>query len=224
MAKKTWAERWGSRDVDYSNAESVYSQLRKLRNLTQRRLESLENNESFSFAKYQLDQILKKNYLNGQLPDIDKMKWQDRERELRWYHQFWASQTSTVAGSKKEQIRQSIRIFGADKRGKPNRLLTLEEGRTYWEVYDKYYELHGSESTHLDSNRVQRIIGESINKIFDPNIDLVKYLKLVKLDLEQEFQLGRNFTDEELARHAQFYDYALSRSISFERDEDGELY
>lgn len=225
MAKKTWAERWGSRQVDYSSKESVYSQLRKIRKLTERRLASLENHESFSFAKYQLDQILKKNYLNGRLPDIDTMTWQDRERELRWYHQFWASKTATLSGSKQEQIRQSIRLFGADKRGRPARLLTLEEGRTYWEVYNKYYELHGAESTHLDSNRVQRIIGESINTILNPDLDLVNYLKLIKYELEGEYERGTNYSDEELARHAVARDILMGkRSITFERDEDGELY
>ena len=217
MAKKTWAERWGESEVDYSNKETVEKTLRKIRNLTARRVASLRGSDSFSFAEDQLTKQMKKLYMFGKLPDLEQLGWQTKEQELRLYHQFWASKTATKAGSRNEQIRQSIRLFGTDSRGKPLRLLTIEEGRAYWDVYDKYYELHGEESTHLDSNRVQRILGESINTILNPDMDLVHYLNLVKFDLEHEHDRGVPFSDEELASRAVARDILMSpRSIIYE--------
>lgn len=210
MAKKTWAERWGESEVNYSNKAEVEKTLRKIRNLTARRLASLAKSNSFSFAAYQLTEQLKEMYMFGKLPKIEDMTWRTVEEELRHYHDFWSSKTATKEGAKKEQISQSARIFGTSPNGKPNRIMTLEEGRAYWSAYKKFNELYGHESTHLDSNRIQRILGESVEKIFDPNLDLISYLHSVLELAQYEFERGTPFTDAELEGHATALDILYS--------------
>lgn len=219
MAKKTWAERWGESDVDYSNKLEVAKLVKKLRNLTARRLASLNKSNSFSYAAHQLTEQLKELYMFGKLPSIENTSWQTLEKELRHYHDFWSSKTASKAGAKKEQIAQSARIFGTDVKGRPVRTLTLQEGREYWKAYKQFYELYGHEATHLDSNRVQRILGESIEKIFNPDIDLISYLHSILEIAQTEFERGKPFSANELAGQAT----ALDILYSSEDEEDWTL-
>ena len=87
---KTKAEKFGASTVDYTNAEFVKKQLREIRTATARRIASLNKDpKTFSYAAYQFDQNMKSTYLGGKQPSIEKMSFQQMERELRMHHQFW---------------------------------------------------------------------------------------------------------------------------------------
>lgn len=187
MAKPTWAEKWGSQPVDYNRPREVLEkELRKLRNLTARRTASLSKKNAFSYALYQYDQNMKKNFLVRQ--DVAELTRNQLEKELRIIHDFWSSKTSTYKGAREEQIIQSTRIFGKTKAGKPRRVLTIEEARKFWSVYDEFYNMYKEGTAKYDSNRVQQIIGEAyVEKDFS-NIDMVQFLDEVRTRLEQDYE------------------------------------
>ena len=187
MAKKTKAEAWGESPFDYNQSvDQLRKMLKWVRRATQRRMSSLERNNAFSFANYNLKQQIKKTYLNGQLPDVDRLKYQQVERELAMYHKFWSSSTSTLKGSKEEQRAQSIRIFGKNARGNPNRLLTVEEGRLFWAAYGRFKETY-KETTQFDSHRIQRLLGEHMGSILDTDIDWVEFLAKFYQEVEADY-------------------------------------
>lgn len=187
MAKPTWAEKWGSQSVDYNRPrEELEKELKKLRNLTTRRTASLSKKNAFSYALYQYDQNMKKNFLVRK--DVTELTRNQLEKELRIIHDFWSSKTSTYKGAREEQIIQSTRIFGVTKAGKPRRILTIEEARKFWLVYDEFHNMYKEGTAKYDSNRVQQIIGEAyVEKDFS-NIDMVQFLDEVRTRLERDYE------------------------------------
>lgn len=195
MAKKTKAEEWGEAPFNYNQSvDQLRKTLKWVRNSTQRRMAALELNKAFSFANYNLKQQVKKMYLNGQLPDVDRLKYQQLEKELAMYHKFWASSTSTLRGSKEEQRKQSARIFGKDVRGRPRRLMTLEEGRLFWAAYARFKETY-NETTQYDSRRILRLLGEHMGAVLDPDTDWVEFLAKFYQEVEADYN-HTQFNDE----------------------------
>lgn len=183
---RTKAERWGASSVDYTNEESVRKQLREIRTATARRIASLNRDtKTFSYAGYQFDQNMKQTYIGGKQPPIEKMTFQQMERELRMHHQFWASKTSTAAGAKDETLRQSERIFGTDQSGRLNRVIGKDAGREFWRAYDEFYRVFKDSTAKLDSYRVQQLMGEQLNRIVSDDADLMQILQEVKSELDE---------------------------------------
>lgn len=203
---RTKAERWGASSVDYTNAEAVKKQLREIRTSTARRVASLNKDpRTFSYAAYQFEQSIKQTYVGGKQPSIEKMSFQQMERELRMHHQFWASKTSTAAGAKDETLRQSERIFGTDQSGRLNRVIGKNAGREFWKAYDEFYRVFKDSTAKLDSYRVQRLMGEQLNRIITDDADLMQILQEVKNELD-EMDESPKFTGEgqELVMRAVF--------------------
>lgn len=187
MAKPTWAEKWGSNPVDYSRPREVLErELKKLRNLTARRTASLSKKNAFSYALYQYDQNIKKNFLIRQ--PVEQMTYKQIEKELRIIHDFWSSKTSTYKGAREEQLLQSARIFGTNKSGKPKKTLTIEEARKFWSVYDEFYNMYKEGTAKYDSNRVQQIIGEEYSEKNFAEVDMVQFLDDVHKRLEEDYE------------------------------------
>lgn len=198
--KKTWAERWGESPVDYEMGdEEMRKLLKKVRNLTARRMASLEKGNSFSYAAMQFDQAMKKTYLGGKLPDVNKMKWQAVERELRSHHQFWSSKTSTTSGARAEQVEQSKRIWGVDKSGKPARLMTFEESKAFWSAYEEFNNIYKGSIARYDSNRIQQAVGQVFSNVGFWITDLKALseaaMEHLKLQSEMAEKLGTDFED-----------------------------
>lgn len=187
MAKKTKAEQWGESQVNYNRPlEELRKELKQIRRATERRLEALARNRSFSYSKEALERQIKKTYMNGVKPDVNKLKFQQVEKELAMYHKFWSSSTSTVKGAKEEQIKQSARIFGKDTKGRPRRVLTLEEGRLFWAAYDRFKESY-QETTQYDSRRILRLLGEHMGTVLDPDTDWVEFLENFYQEVEADY-------------------------------------
>lgn len=208
MAKKTKAEEWGETPFNYNQSvDQLRKTLKWARYVTQRRIASLERNKSFSFAREALERQLAKTYLKytfkaqkvgkgnewysartrfSELPNINTMKYQQLEKELAFYHKFWASPTATVAGAKEEQKKQSARIFGKDVKGRPRRMLTLEEGRLFWAAYARFKETY-KETTQYDSRRVLRLLGEHMGEVLDVDTDWVEFLENFYQEVEADY-------------------------------------
>lgn len=178
--RRTWAEKWGQSNPDYTiGKKSMASLLKKVRSSTTRRISSLTKKKSFSYAANQFNQSIKKTYLNGQMPKIEDMSYKQMERELRYHHQFWSSKTATESGARAEQIEQSKRIFGVDKKGRPLRLMSFEESRAFWAAYEEFYNMYKDSTARFDSSRVQQAMGAAMSSrdgYFDRDADLVKIL------------------------------------------------
>lgn len=193
---KTKAERWGASSVDYTNHELVKKQLKEIRTATTRRVASLNKDpKTFSYAAYQFEQNMKRTYLGGRQPSIEKMSWQEMERELRMHHQFWESKTSTAAGARDETLRQSERIFGTDQSGRLNRVIGKDAGREFWKAYDEFYRVFKDSTAKLDSYRVQRLMGEQLQRLISDDADLMQILQEVKDELD-EMDESPKFTGE----------------------------
>lgn len=169
---KTKLEEWGDEQIDLrsmSNAE-LRAVLKDSLTGTSRRISSLKRNESFSYAMFRYEQDMAKTFVNGnaglkKLLSVDPDKDRSRsyrellQKAVKITHNFWASATSTKAGARKEQVEQSKRIFGVDKRGNPNRIISFEESKDFWALYDEYYNRF-PDKQRRDSDRVQRMLGE----------------------------------------------------------------
>ena len=197
MAKKTWAETWGSKPVDYYRpVEALEKELRKLRTLTARRIASLKKNKAFSYATYQYEQNMKQNFLVRK--PVSEMGYRQIERELRIIHDFWAAKTSTLKGAREEQLEQSARIFGGktDKNGRiiPTRILSYEESKKFWAAKEEFYRLNPDATARFDSHRVQTIIGEAMEQVMTgPELDIIHLLKTVRQQLDAEEEVGFQF-------------------------------
>lgn len=192
--KQTWAEKWGQSSPDYTMGKEPMSKLlKKVRSATARRTASLSKNKSYSYASHQFNQSIKKTYMSGKLPPIENMSYKQMERELRFHHQFWSSKTSTSSGARKEQLEQSRRIFGTDKKGKPIRVMTLEESRAFWSAYEEFYNMYKDSTARFDSTRIQQAIGSTMSMLggfVEPDSDLVKILSeaMEKLKYQSELE------------------------------------
>lgn len=197
---KTWAENWGSSSVNYNRSpEDLAKELKKVRNLTSRRVASLKRKSAFSFATYQFEQNMERNYIHGKQPDVSSMTYQAIEKELRIHHQFWSSETATAKGSKNQQVAQSKRIFGVDQRGRPRRVMSFEEGKAFWAAYYEFQNLYRADKTYLDSNRVQRILGEAIFGT-DEDFDLLRAIQITRELAVEDYNSVSPFTDDALKR------------------------
>lgn len=173
MAKrKTKLEEWGESELDLRSMsnEALRETLRATLTGTSRRIASLKKNKSFSYAMFRYEQEMQKTFINGvdgikNLLNVDvNTDMREGYRKLlqqavKTTHNFWASKTATKAGARKEQMEQSARIFGVDNRGRPNHVMTFEESKKYWSLYDEYYNMFPDRSRR-DSDRVQRYLGE----------------------------------------------------------------
>ena len=204
MARKTWAEKWGEEQPDYSMGKgSMKKLLKKVRTMTARRVQSLNKKNAFSYAAQQFNQSMKRTYLNGTAPSLENMTYRQMERELRMHHQFWSSKTATERGSRAEQVEQSKRIFGTDAKGRPIRVMTFEESKLFWSAYEEFFNMYKNSSAAFDSDRIQQAIGEAMaaeDGYFSPYVDLVYILDEAKETLKSRQEL------EELGFQFQSYD------------------
>lgn len=202
---KTKAEKWGASLVDYTNEAAVEKKLKEIRTATARRVASLNKDpKTFSYSAFQFEQNMKSTYLGGRQPSIEKMTFQQMERELRMHHQFWASKTSTLAGAKDETLRQSERIFGVDESGRLNRVIGKDAGREFWKAYDEFYRVFKDSTAKLDSYRVQQLMGEQLQRIISDDADLMQILQEVKKELDEMDEAKFTNEGQELVMRAVF--------------------
>lgn len=144
---------------------------------------------NFSYAREALDRELNEMY-KGKKPSTAKLNASLVTKELAKYQSFFASKTSSAAGATQEQIEQSKRIFGVTENGEARRVLTFEESKAFWSLYESFYELHPNAFGRFDSDRVQQVLSQYM--LFDElSTDEIKNLDIVDLTKKVFNQLKR---------------------------------
>lgn len=205
MAKKTWAEKWGSSPVNYNRPpEALAKELKKIRTLTARRVKSLNKGKYFSYAAEAYNQNMKQLYINGKAPYIKDMSYQQIEKELRVHHGFWEAKTSTSLGAKSEIVNQSINFFGKTAKGKPVHIMTTDEAREAWKLFNEFYNMYKESTAKYDSFRLQTMIGAAMkDTYFNPDDfsgELQKIHAMMEMDFEQPFE-----NEEEIQKATEIY-------------------
>lgn len=167
MSKKTWAEQWGETPVDWRmNKKAATRLLKKVMNLTKRRVKAIEKSGVYSPAvQHILHSPSGKNYLDTKISEIDTI--QKTTAMISILHDFWAAQSSSISGAKKLEKEQNARIWGTKANGTPLYTMNIDEARAYWALVNEYGRQH-PETTHFDSTRIQAVIGEMYRAIGRP--------------------------------------------------------
>lgn len=93
---------------------------------------------------------------------ISKMSRSQLLIEYFRYQKFFRSESSTIAGARKINREQDIRLFGANKRGTPKKTLTNAERTKYWTLYNEYMSQYPNRQNALYSDKVQRILADMV--------------------------------------------------------------
>lgn len=115
---------------------------------------------------------IKEYYSKKGTPDVDNMPIEKIKSELYKLHDFFNAQGSTVSGARKIAKEQDIRIFGENPQGRPNYIMTSEQRKVFWNVYDEAAKSAGmasaiARSYSLEKNG-QEILGQII-RLTDPD-------------------------------------------------------
>jgi hypothetical protein len=82
--------------------------------------------------------------------------------ELFASQSFHSAQTSTVAGARKVQREQDIRIIGEKSPGVPKARMTLTQRAKFWAIYDEFTRTYKNMEYLYGSNRIQQALGEML--------------------------------------------------------------
>lgn len=147
-----------------------------------RRVRSFENRNLVSYAQIQFE----KNQPPVSTP-LKKMNRTQLLLEYYKYQQFFRSQTSTVAGIKKLQREQDIRLFGETKTGRPKKTMTREQRELYWELYDEYLNQNPNMNSQVYSERVQQVIAQALFVDLENPDQKVSFFQNISQRMEQRY-------------------------------------
>lgn len=82
------------------------------------------------------------------------------QSELFHIQEFFNAKTGDVSGARKVMREQDARIFGVNKKGKPNARMSIEERTRFWQVYDEYMRMHPKNDNPYMSGKIQQYLGE----------------------------------------------------------------
>lgn len=146
-------------DIGKMKAPELRSLLRGARQLF--------NMQSKQFQKYKetvwspaLDKM-ERYYESRDTTAPSKMSSNKMRSELFHLQDFFQAQTSTVPGARTVQKEQDIRLFGADKRGRPKKRMTVDERTKFWSLYDEFKKMRPGD-VFEQSNMVQQELAEML--------------------------------------------------------------
>lgn len=152
-------------DISKFDVKQSVTYEKRLRKIVSRRLENIKASGLYSHATEQ-------NFPKG-LPKVSYSKSvqtikpgmnikgirNESQHNISALKSFLEHESSTVTGIKAARKRQAIRIFGENKRGRPNyQFSSLEEERRFWAAYDEFKNQFPTYS--LFSTRIQQFLGE----------------------------------------------------------------
>lgn len=165
------------------NRKQVEKDLTLLRRSYIRRVEAFQRRNLISHAQIALESSMPQ----GKQKKLSEMTHNQLILEYARYAKFFTDETSTVEGIKRINREQDIRIFGADKRGRPNRTMTSQERERYWSLYEEYQNMHPTASSRYGSESVQQQLADAIFSLGDPSQNLVSFLDSVEQKLHQQY-------------------------------------
>lgn len=160
--KQTQAEKIASIPVENiakmtnKDRKTLEKYVRILRSGYKRRVQSFAKKGLISHAQIALE---------GTIPDkkqvqLTKMTRNQLILEIARYSKFFNDVTSSEAGIKKVNKAQDIRLFGADKRGRPKYTMSQEERTRFWQLYEEYQNQNPSKFVNYGYNTIQQAITE----------------------------------------------------------------
>lgn len=126
---------------------------RTLRAGYRRRAQSIKNHELISHAQISLEASLPKRNVQ-----LTKLTRNQLILEIARYQKFFNDETSSLAGIRRVNNAQDIRLFGADSRGRPRARLSPEERERFWSLYDEYKNQNPAGTNKYGSETVQQIL------------------------------------------------------------------
>lgn len=131
------------------------SYLKTLRQGYIRRVQSFKRRGVDSFAQIALEREFPRR-----AREINSLSRNQLLLEIAKYSKFFNDETSTLKGIEKVNKEQDIRIFGADKRGRPKRTMSTEERRAYWDLYNEFLNQNKNASSKYGSETIQQMLAD----------------------------------------------------------------
>lgn len=178
------------------NKETLDSYLKTLSMGYKRRVASFKRKGIFSYAQDRYEAYHPK--LGPK--DIAKMSYNRKILEIAKLQHFFNSETSNEEGIRRVNREQDIRIFGADKKGRPRAQMDEETRKAYWRLYDQF--ILENPTRFPQSNPVQQMLGsidlddELVEALNDPDLeseDLPESFRKTLETLEQMLSNSDNF-------------------------------
>ena len=151
-----------------------------------RRVGSFKRKNLVSYAQISLEASIPPN--RKQIKDMSRNQL---ILEIARYQKFFNDQTSSEAGIRSVNREQDVRIFGADKRGRPNRTMTSQERLRYWSMYDEYLNINPTETYKYGSESVQQALADIMFTQGTTGEDFMSIMDRVQQKLQEE-ALKRN--------------------------------
>lgn len=130
--------------------------VRTLHSGYKRRVQSIAKKGLVSHARIALERTIP----DKKPVQLTKMTRNQLILEFARYAKFFNDVTSSEEGIRKVNRGQDIRLFGADKRGRPKYSMSQEERTRFWELYEEYQNQNPSKFVNYGYNTVQQAIVE----------------------------------------------------------------
>lgn len=187
--KKTQAEKIAKIPIENimkisgKNRKELEKYVNTLRSGYKRRVQSFARKGLISHAQIAFE---------GTIPEKKPVQLTEMTRnqlilEFARYSKFFNDITSSEEGIRKVNKEQDVRIFGADKKGRPKRTMTDSERQKFWTLYEEYENQHPTANSRYGSESVQQQIADAL---FDTQSiqgdNLIDFLDRVERNLAQK--------------------------------------
>ena len=160
MARKTKTQKvleMSIEDIGQQNKSTLAKYYKSMRSALGKRMKTFREAGEFSHAYNVYEREFKK-----EIPmKVSEMTQGRLQKEVVRLKKFFESETSTVAGSEEVNRRQDVMIFGAiPGTDIPNRTMSAEERKEYWNLYDEWYNQEYKKHPELQSSEIQNILAD----------------------------------------------------------------
>ena len=144
-------------DIGQQNKSTLAKYYKSMRSALGKRMKTFREAGEFSHAHNVYEREFKK-----EIPmKVSEMTQGRLQKEVVRLKKFFESETSTVAGSEEVNRRQDLMIFGAiPGTNIPNRTMSAEERKEYWNLYDEWYAQEYETHPKLQSSEIQNTLAD----------------------------------------------------------------
>ena len=144
-------------DIGQQNKSTLAKYYKSMRSALGKRMKTFREAGEFSHAYNVYEREFKK-----EIPmKVSEMTQGRLQKEVVRLKKFFESETSTVAGSEEVNRRQDLMIFGAiPGTNIPNRTMSAEERKEYWNLYDEWYAQEYETHPKLQSSEIQNTLAD----------------------------------------------------------------
>ena len=127
----------------------------------------LYNNQSKAFKKYdstvysQAYDKMETYYEETGKKAPSRMNLNQMRQEVFRLEEFFDSKTATVPGARQVAADVNRRIFGEDKRGRPNYRMSIDESKRLWAIYEEFKKMR-PQDVFDQSTLVQQYLGQML--------------------------------------------------------------